>query len=259
MLPIADTHVHLLAGLDDGPRTEDEAVALCRKLISEGVSTAAAVAHQNTTYPENTPARLTEAGERLKVLLAEAQVPLTIYTTGEIVLTSDLIDQWHAGALQSVGGHHKYLLVEMPHRVFIDPRPTIRAFKKLGVKIIIAHAERYEPMLHDPKLTTECIAAGALIQVTTDAFHEYCDRDGAALRHWAKCGMIHLIGSDGHRIDSRVPKHREGYRVLERWIGGVAAERIASIWGSAVLMGGNVNPPMPKLPTKSWFSRMFGF
>ena len=40
MTPLADTHVHLLAGLDDGPPTEDEAVAMCRMLVSEGATLA---------------------------------------------------------------------------------------------------------------------------------------------------------------------------------------------------------------------------
>ena len=53
MTPLADTHVHLLAGRDDGPRTMDEAVAMCRMLVAEGVRHATALAHQNDDYPEN--------------------------------------------------------------------------------------------------------------------------------------------------------------------------------------------------------------
>ena len=35
-MALADTHVHLLAGLDDGPDTPAEAVAMCRFLVAEG-------------------------------------------------------------------------------------------------------------------------------------------------------------------------------------------------------------------------------
>ena len=55
MTPLADTHVHLLAGLDDGPQTADEAVAMCRMLVAEGARHATALAHQNEHYPDNTP------------------------------------------------------------------------------------------------------------------------------------------------------------------------------------------------------------
>ena len=39
---------------------------------------------------------------------------------------------------------------------------------------------------------------------------------------------------------------------------GAAAERVAGIWGTAVLQGLPVNPPAPKPPTSSWFGRLFG-
>jgi protein-tyrosine phosphatase len=259
MLPLSDTHVHLLAGLDDGPRSDDEALALCRMLVAEGANAATALAHQNPSYPENTAARLTAASARLADQLRAANVPLTVYPVGEVMLSSDTVAEWKSGRLQSFAGSGKHLLVEMPHGVFLDPRGVAAELRRLGVRPVIAHAERYDPLLHDPHLTVECIAAGCLIQVTAEAFAEFADRDAAALRHWARHGMIHLIGSDGHRLDRRPPRLRAGYRVLERWVGVAAAERIGGIWGGAVLQGLSVNPPPPKPPArKGWFTRLFG-
>ncbi len=258
-LPLADTHVHLLAGLDDGPRDTDEALALCRQLVAEGVRTATALAHQNAMFPDNTPAKITEATAHLVNLLKEKNIPLAVYPTGEVVLSDDLVARWLNNELQSVGGAKKYLLVEMPHGAFLDPRPAATALRKLGVRMIVAHAERYEQMLLDPNYTSECIAAGCLIQVTTEAFSMASDRESAALKEWATRGMIHLLGSDGHRIDFRRPQWRDGFRLFQRMVGAPAAEKVGSIWGSAVLQGLNVNPPAPKPRQKSWLNRMFGF
>jgi protein-tyrosine phosphatase len=257
-MPLADTHVHLLAGLDDGPRDTDEALALCRQLVAEGVRTATALAHQNDMFPDNTPQKITEATAALVKLLAERKIPLGVCPTGEVVLSDNLVTRWTNGELQSVGGAKKYLLVEMPHRAFLDPRPAATALRQLGVRMIVAHAERYEPMLHDPGFTEQCIAAGCLIQVTTDAFTMASDRELAALREWGTRGMIHLLGSDGHRIDYRRPQWKDGFRIFQRLVGAPAAEKVASIWGSAVLQGLNVNPPAPKPKQKTWFGKMFG-
>jgi protein-tyrosine phosphatase len=258
MLPLADTHVHLLAGLDDGPRSDDEAVALCRMLVAEGANAATALAHQNPGYPDNTPDRLRAAAAALAADLKAKGIPLAVYPTAEVMLGADTVADWKAGRLLSVGGAGKYLLAEMPHAAFLDPRPFAAELKPFGVRLIVAHAERYDPLLHDPQLTAECIAAGCLIQVTAEAFTEFGGRDAAALRHWVDRGMVHLLGSDGHRLDRRPPRLRAGYRVLERWAGAAAAERIAAIWGGAVLQGLAVNPPPPKTPTRSWFRRLFG-
>lgn len=258
MTPLADTHVHLLAGLDDGPRSDDEALAMCRMLVSEGVRSATALAHQNPGYPDNTADALRAAAGTLAAELKAQNVPLTVYPTGEVMLGAETTAEWKAGRLMSVGGANRFLLVEMPHGVFLDPRPTAAELRPLGVRLVLAHAERYDELLHDPQLTAECIAAGCLVQVTAEAFAEMADRDAAALRHWATCGMVHLLGSDGHRLDRRPPRLRAGYRVLERWVGTAAAERIGGIWGNAVLQGLTVNPPPPKPPTRSWFTRLFG-
>jgi protein-tyrosine phosphatase len=258
MFPLADTHVHLLTGLDDGPRTDDEAIAMCRMLVAEGVRSATALAHQNPGFPENTPDRIRAAYTKLAVTLQEKNIPLAVYPTAEVMLGSETVSDWTTGRLQSVGGHGRYLLAEMPHGLFLDPRPTAAALKPLGIRLILAHAERYDPLLHDAELTVDCIRAGCLIQVTAQAFADFSERDAIALKKWAVRGMIHLLGTDGHRLDRRPPRMQAGYRVLQRWIGSASAERIGGIWGGAVLQGLTIQPPPPKPVTRSWFARLFG-
>jgi protein-tyrosine phosphatase len=256
--PLADTHVHLLAGLDDGPRDRDEAVALCRALVADGVRFATATAHQNPLFDENTPELIQTTAAALADALREKNIPLSLFPTGEVFIGETLADDVRAGRVQSVGGAGKYLLAEMPHGVFLDPRPVAESLRPLGVRLILAHAERYEEFLHDPLLTAECVAAGCLVQVTVEGLIEADDRDLAAVRAWAKWGLIHLLGSDGHRIDHRRPRLREGYRVLEKWLGAAGAERVAGLWNTAALQGLAVNVPPPKPPKKGWFTGLFG-
>lgn len=258
MMPLADVHIHLLAGLDDGPRTEYEALAMCRMLVAEGAGAAAATAHQNEHYPENTPQRIRAATARLAELLVEKEIPLSVVPTGEIVLSEDLAERWRAGKLLSIGDTGKYLLVEMPYTHFLDFRPAAEALKPLGVRIVVAHAERYEPLLHDPELAVQWIEAGLLMQVTGEALADPPGDDGPAMKLWAQRGMFHLLGSDGHRFDRRKPELRAGLARLKKWIGASAAERIAGLWGAAVLQGLPVNPPPPKPPPKRWFANPFG-
>src|SRR5262249_58807988 len=71
MIPLVDMHCHLLAGLDDGPRTEDDAVAMCRLAGAEGVRWMAATAHQNECYPAVTPDAIRAATARLRQRLAD--------------------------------------------------------------------------------------------------------------------------------------------------------------------------------------------
>ena len=259
MLPSADTHVHLLAGLDDGPRDGDEARAMCRMLVAEGCRFATALAHQNPHFPDNTPDRIRSAAADLAKQLADQKVPLTVYPAAEVMLGPDTLADWRAGKLQSVGGHGRHLLVEMPHAAFLDLRPLAAGLKADGVRLVIAHAERYAELLHDPAATDAAIAAGCLIQVTAGELADPSNAvDGRALKGWAARGVIHMLGSDGHRLGGREPRMRAGVAALAKWVGRAAADRIAGIWGSAVLQGHPVNPPPPVAVPRSWFGKLFG-
>lgn len=253
MAPLADTHVHLLAALDDGPRDQDEAVALCRALVADGVRFAAATAHQNPLFSDNTADRIRTATATLAGVLREKNIPLTLFPTGEAYLTESLAADLTADRVQPYGVGGRYVLAEMPGWVYLDPRPIAESLKPLGVRLVIAHAERYPEMLHDPELTAECVAAGCLIQVTVEGLTDADARDTAAVRTWAKWGLIHLLGSDGHRIDGRRPRLKEGFDVLAKWMGVPAAERVAGLWNTAVLQGLPVNVPPPKPPKRGWF------
>ncbi|MBA2227605.1 MAG: CpsB/CapC family capsule biosynthesis tyrosine phosphatase [Thermogemmata sp.] len=259
MVPFADTHVHLLPGRDDGPLTVDEALAMCRMLVSEGVRHAAALAHQNASYPDNDAAALRTAVAELQPLLQARQIPLTLYPAGEIMLGPEFLDQWKAGRYLTLGDSGQTLLVEMPHGQFLDLLPLADYFRPLGIRLIVAHAERYPELLYDPDLAQRWIAAGCLFQVTTQALAEPWDATTEhALKDWAVGGFIHLLGSDGHGIDRRRPLFREGYQRLVQWVGRRAAERIASFWGIAALQGLPLHIPPPRPPRRTWFHRLFG-
>ncbi|HEV3440774.1 MAG TPA: CpsB/CapC family capsule biosynthesis tyrosine phosphatase [Gemmata sp.] len=259
MIPLADTHVHLLAGLDDGPSCPEVALAMCRMLVSEGVRYATALAHQNEGYPDNTPDRLHAASSLLMSELTANNIPLSVYTTGEVMLSPTTFEDWQAGKLLTVGDRGKWLLVEMPHGECLNILPIADAFRPFGIQLIIAHAERYPELLDDPALTAQWIAAGCLIQVTAHTLAEPWDAAmEKALKRWATGGFIHLLGSDGHGIDRRLPVLAGGFDRLMKWVGRTAAERIGSEWGLAIFQGLPVEVPVPIPPTRSWFTRLFG-
>lgn len=259
MTPTADTHVHLLAGFDDGPQSRDEALAMCRRLVADGARHATALAHQNSFWPLNTPARLTEGAASLQAELNAAGVPLSVYPTGEVVLGPDSLDRFRAGDYQTYGGHGKHLLVEMPHGTFFDPCPLAPTFAALDVRLVIAHAERYPELLYDFALAERCVRAGCLIQVTTEAVADPQDAaEERALKEWFVRGVVHVLGSDGHNLDRRPIRLGVGLAHVRQWVGAAATDRIAGLWGTALLRGGTINPPPPLAKPRGFFGKLLG-
>ena len=119
MIPLVDIHCHLLAGLDDGPRTREDAVAMCRMAHGEGVRLMAATAHQSKRWPL-TPQTILGAGQILEEDLRAAGIALDVFPSAEVMAEPETADHWQAGKLLGMGGREAYLLIEMPRGVFVE-------------------------------------------------------------------------------------------------------------------------------------------
>lgn len=257
MIPLVDTHCHLLAGLDDGPRTEDEVLQMCAMMLAEGVQLSTALAHQNHHYPANTPDHLREAARLLAERLRAADLPLTVFPTAEVMVHPGVEGSWERGDLLSYGDHRQFLLLEMPHGHFVDLGPIAARLREAGVRVVVAHAERYPELLHTPGLAEQWIEAGCLIQASSAGVTDPRSRaDGKALKSWCQRGIVHVLGSDGHSPHRRPPRLAAAYQQIVRWVGAPAADRICSTNGMAVLHGLplRVAPPRPA----HWLAAFWG-
>lgn len=257
MTDLSDLHVHLLAGLDDGPRTWDDALAMCRLMAGEGVARAAALAHQNDRWPL-TPAAIRATAAELAARLAEAGIALAVSPTAEVMATPDLADGWAEGRWLSVGDRGRYLLVEMPHGLFVDLRGAVRQLGRAGVRVILAHPERHPEFLHDAGRVEEMIGLGCLVQVSAGSVTGPKTADDlAAVRGWFRRGCVHLLGSDGHSPRGRKPLLAAAAARVREWVGADAAAKVCGANGATILAGGVVDAERPK-PARRWWPLRLG-
>jgi protein-tyrosine phosphatase len=251
-------HVHLLAGLDDGPRTAEDALAMCEAMVGEGVRMSVALAHQNERYPEITPERIRTSFQELVQRVRERNIDLTLFPCAEIAAHPDLPAAWGKKAHLSVADRRQYLLVEMPHGLFVDLRFTVQSLAEQGVRLILAHPERHPEMLHGPGCIEELIQLGCLVQVSSGSVTDPANRrDARALKSWLTRGIVHLIGSDGHSPRRRPPRLRHAYEQIVRWAGSAVADRVCSTNGLAILNGLPLRIPAPRPAVRRWFSSLW--
>lgn len=259
MIPLADIHCHLLAGLDDGPQTDDEALEMCRMAHADGTRLIAAGAHQNEDYPANTAARIRESAERLGRLLREHGIAISTFPSAEICLHPDMEAAWERGELLSVADRRQHLLVEMPHAAFVDIRELSERFRRRGVRLILAHPERNAELLHCEGAIEDVIRAGCLVQVSAQSVTRPKDRrDERALRRWLTSGLVHFLGSDGHSPRRRRPTMADAYQQIIQWAGTRVADRVCSTNGQAIAMGLPATESPPPSPRTSWLGRLLG-
>ncbi len=257
MALLVDLHCHLLAGLDDGPRTMADALAMCRMAHQEGTQLIAATAHQNEQWALNTPQRIREGVAQLAQQLQLTGIGLTVFPCAEVMVYPEMEADWARGDLLSVADRNQFLLVEMPHQIFVDLRQTAQRLRRQGLRLILAHPERHPEFLHEPGTIEEMIEEGCLVQVSSGSVTQpRSAADERALKRWFKRGCVHLIGSDGHSPRRRPPHLADACRIISRWTGPVVADRICSSNGLAVLQGLPLRVARPE-PLRSWWVPRF--
>jgi protein-tyrosine phosphatase len=238
---VIDMHCHVLAGIDDGPRTIEESMALARAAAAAGTRTLLATPHVSHRYPNDhdTIARLVdELGERL----AGEEIALDVRAGAEIAMTR--IGDIAPEQLSRFGlGGGAWLLVEPPFTSTSSGfGPLLEGLQERGHRVLLAHPERCQAFHREPGLLEELVRGGVLTSITADSL---VGRFGDTVRRFAfglvHKGMAHNVASDAHDHTHRPP----GVIAQLRQSGlGELAEWLTEEVPRAILDGGEI-PPRP--------------
>jgi protein-tyrosine phosphatase len=219
-----DIHCHCLPGLDDGPATAGEAVALCRALAEDGFTTVVATPHQLGRYDRrNGGAVVRAAVEALNGTLVAESIPLKIMPGADVRLDERILPLLDAAEVLTVGGG-SHLLLELPHETYIEPLGMIRLLAARGLRAVVTHPERHEAVRRRPELVLPWLAAGALLQLTAGSLIGSFGRgaEDAAWR-WLAAGSATVVATDSHDTQRRPPCMTQAIAEVERRLGaGVA-------------------------------------
>jgi protein-tyrosine phosphatase len=214
-----DIHHHCLHGVDDGPRTLDEAVALCRMAAEEGIETIVATPHVlRGRWPVFSPLELETRLRELRDAVGDSP---RLILGSEYYFAHDMADILRSGTsiVPLAGG--KYVLLELASNS-VPPmleQPLYRAQLE-GWTPIIAHPERNLVFQAKPELLHHLINHGALVQVTaTSLTGAFGAQARAAAETFIRRRMVHFIASDAHNTDKRPPRVREAIEVLRALAG----------------------------------------
>ncbi len=202
-----DMHCHCLPGLDDGPTTMDEAIALCRMLVDDGITTVIATPHQFGRYDRDNPAeKIRNAVEELTQHLAGESIPLELLPGADIRLDERICTLLDADEVATLADGKKYLLLELPHELFVDPRMLLMALEQRGVRPILSHPERHHHLQQSPHLIKPWLNHGALIQITAGSLTgDFGQKATQAAWGLVQDGSASLVATDAHGPHQRCP------------------------------------------------------
>jgi len=233
-----DLHVHILPGLDDGPETVAEAIALARAIYEDGTRTLVATPHILNYFDERRNQQFLEGYGSLKRKLKSNLPDLELLLGSEIYFRPGLYGLAHLEAA-TINQTGRYMLVEFPFAAL----PTgfekeLAALKQTGITPVIAHPERTIPLLKKPSLIKCILDAGTLLQINAGSLTGVF---GRAVKKMAynllKERTGHLIATDGHGVDRRMPSLKAAYFAAAAVVGEAEARRLVEEHPRLILEG----------------------
>ena len=225
-----DTHSHVLPGIDDGPATMAEAVAMCFTAAADGVEAVIATPHQrHPMWPNRDGAAIVALCEALQREVGDRP---RILPGAEIRVDSELladVDGLPASGLLPLAGS-RYLLLEFPSIGGPDPRLLLHELLVAGWWPILAHAERVPRWVEDPESLAALAKLGALVQITGGSLLGSFGRRARVCCAWLlDRDLVHLVGSDAHDTDERPPGLTRAHEAITRGWGAAMADRLTRI------------------------------
>ncbi len=200
-----DLHSHWIASVDDGVRTTADARDLLAGLKAIGFEHVVATPHMRVGMFDNDAAGLRRAYERTFEALGlgpsdGASAMPSVGLACEHFLDDVVFERLRSGAgLPYPGGHAA--LVELSPRGF--PRrldAVVRELRRAGLRVVIAHPERYEPVWKDLEVLDPLLDAGALLQLDVAALvGKYGRAPQRAAEQLVEEGWYTLACSDAHK------------------------------------------------------------
>lgn len=225
-----DLHCHILPGLDDGPKTREEAIAMCRLAFEDGCRAMIATPHQRRGRWWNSDRGA--IADLAKDLQAALGPQMRILVGGEVHVDSELlaeVEKLPEGGICTLAGS-RYLLIELDDRGRAgEAISLVHELMVAGWIPVVAHPEFIPWLAGDLELSARLVALGARMQVTamsvTGDFGKGPQADTHAL---LEAGLAHFVASDCHGTQRRPPGLRRAYQMIAgRW-GADVAKRLVS-------------------------------
>ncbi|NQT00580.1 MAG: hypothetical protein HQ580_01010 [Planctomycetes bacterium] len=239
-----DIHCHCLPALDDGPATMSESLVLCRMLVAEGIATVVATPHQLGRFEgRNETAKVREAVRILNKSLRNNNVPLNIVPGGEVRVDERICELLKADKILTLADGGKYILLELPHQIFIDIEPLLTELASMGIQSIISHAEKNAPLVAQHQVLRKWLENSAHLQITASSLvGDLGPKVQRAAWKFLTSGWATLVATDAHDINARKPRMRAAFDRISARLGKGLAHLVCIENPSRVVNGQDILP-----------------
>jgi protein-tyrosine phosphatase len=236
-----DLHCHYLPGIDDGAATLEEALALARAAVDDGIHTAVMTPHVHPGRYENNASSIRKLCRAFQQVLVHKEIPLEIRVGGEVRISEDImsmIEQDEIPFLGEIDGY-RIVLLEFPHsHLIVGADKLVERLLARRVRPLIAHPERNKEVMRNPDKMRPYVKEGCLLQVTggslIGAFGKPAQQCATQL---VERGWVSVVATDAHNLEHRPPNLHLAYGALVELGGESLARELTEHMPSRIIAG----------------------
>jgi protein-tyrosine phosphatase len=198
-----DIHCHILAEVDDGPKSWDVSEEMCRMAAADGTEHIVATPHANRRFHYERE-YLVQSLEQLRQRVGETP---RLSLGCDFRLSTENVKDAIAFPDRYVIEGGRYLLAE-PDHVEVPPQvdDRLRELLKIGITPVITHPERNTVLQRAPQRILRWVELGCVIQVTASALTGGWGETAWHTAQWLlKRNAVHVLASDAHDTTRRPP------------------------------------------------------
>lgn len=202
---MVDIHCHILPEIDDGSKSKQMSVELCRMAVGSGVTDIIATPHMTDLFSQDK--FFERVNVRMKYMegkLRAENIPLKLHTGAEVYASSDMLCAPDLSALTLVGS--RYLLVEFSfgESTLEFVKDVVQVIESQGLVPVIAHPERYDFTMKNYNSISELSEMGVLFQCNLSSLTGDLGKNEYKLAcEMVNKGAVSFLASDAHRIEYR--------------------------------------------------------
>ncbi|MFC2947707.1 tyrosine-protein phosphatase [Virgibacillus sediminis] len=199
-----DIHSHILPGVDDGAKTEEDCLDMARAAVAQGVTTIIATPHHKNGQYENDRQSILKHVSILNEKLRKENIPLDVLPGQESRINGDMLEDIEQENLLPLN-NSKYLFVEFPSGQV--PRYSAQMLFDIqvaGFTPIIVHPERNRELFENPSKLYDFVKKGALTQITAaSVIGNFGQKIQKFTNQLIEANLTHFIASDAHNTTTR--------------------------------------------------------
>lgn len=200
-----DLHSHIIPNVDDGSASIKETLQILYYMEIKGVKTAAATPHYPLYNTSNFKEKIKAKVENIRKEAKKNNLNLNIVLGAEIMYTERLPKLYYEDKLLTLN-NTDYILLEF--RMGEEPRKlaeVVHDLKSMGLKIIIAHPERYFYVQKDHTILYKWIEDYNLkLMLNSSSLNgSHGSQAEKTAVKMLEQGLCHLMASDTHGRDNR--------------------------------------------------------